>query len=419
MASESQLRQAVSFATQLYGDKASRAYHAFVRREPLSQVAYGARRRDPYPNYEIVRSRGPFVRNRFGHLTTVDHEICKEILRSRRFGPRSEWERNTPGGESGDLSFLGYNPPDHTRLRRLAAPAFSPRQMEGYRPLIEECVEALLDDAERAGRFDLVSSFAAPLPITVITRLMGIPANETEEFATYGATIGTALSGVTSLRHAARLVEADKALEAIFTRLFELRRHDPQEDVVSYVVAAEGDSITPSEMVPLCTLLLVAGFETTVNGIGNGVLAFMAHRDQWERLVADPSLAAAAVDEVLRYDAPVQGTSRISFDETTVGGERLAKDQFVQLRLGGANRDPRVFDRPEQFDITRGNASEHLAFSGGIHYCLGAPLARLELEIALTALARRLPAMQHVGGPAKYRRSLVIHGPSSVAMSTS
>lgn len=320
-----ELGQAAAFAKALYADKAARAYDAFVRHEPLSQVAYGARRGNPYPNYEIVRSRGPFVRNRFGHPTTVDHAICKEILRSRRFGPRAEWEANNPEGEDGDLSFLGYNPPDHTRLRRLAAPAFSPRQMEGYRPLIEGCVETLLDDAERAGSFDLVSSFAAPLPITVITRLMGIPASETDEFATYGATIGTALSGVTSLRHAARLVEADKALEAIFTRLFELRRRDPQEDVVSYVVAAEGDTITPAEMVPLCTLLLVAGFETTVNGIGNGVLAFMAHRDQWERMVADPSLAATAVEEVLRYDAPVQGTSRISFDDTTIAGSGSPK----------------------------------------------------------------------------------------------
>lgn len=419
MSTSSEVRQAALFAKALYTDKAARAYHAFVRREPLSQVAYGARRRNPYPNYEIVRSRGPFVRNRFGHLTTVDHAVCKEILRSRRFGPRPEWQASEPGGAEGDLSFLGYNPPDHTRLRKLAAPAFSPRQMQQYRPLIKECVEALLDDAERAGSFDLVATFAAPLPITVITRLMGIPANETDEFATYGATIGTALSGVTSLRHAARLVEADKALEAIFNRLFELRRRDPQDDIVSYVVAAEGDSITTAEMVPLCTLLLVAGFETTVNGIGNGVLAFMEHRDQWDRLVTDPSLAAGAVDEVLRYDAPVQGTSRISFDDTTIAGERIAKDQFVQLRLGGAGRDPKVFEHPEQFDITRANAAEHLAFSAGIHYCLGSPLARLELEIALAALARRFPRLRHTGRAVKYRRSLVIHGPSSVPMRTS
>lgn len=419
MSRSGELRQAAAFAKTLYVDKAARGYHAFVQREPLSQLAYGHWRRNPYPNYEVIRARGSFVRNRFGHPTTVDHAICKDILRSRRFGPRPEWQANEPGGEDGDLSFLGYNPPDHRRLRLLAAPAFSPRQMQGYRPLIEQCVEGLLDDAERAGSFDLVASFAAPLPITVITSLMGIPESETDEFATYGAAIGTALSGVTSLRHAARLMEADKALEAIFTRLFELRRREPQDDVVSYVVSAEGDSIKSAEMVPLCTLLLVAGFETTVNAIGNGVLAFMEHREQWERVVADPSLAAGAVDEVLRYDAPVQGTSRVSFDDTTIGGERIAKDQFVQLRLGGANRDPAVFEHPDRFDITRFNASDHLAFSGGIHYCLGAPLARLELEIALAALARRLPQLTCASEPVKYRRSLVIHGPSAVSMCTS
>lgn len=418
MASMRDLRQAASFAKALYADKALRAYHAFGRRDPLSQIAYGPWRRNPYPSYEMVRSRGPFVRNRFGHQTTVDHAICKEILRSRRFGPRPEWQANRPGEEGGDLSFLGYNPPDHSRLRRLAAPAFSPRQMEGYQPLIQSCVDDLLDIAERAGSFELVSSFAAPLPIAVITRLMGITANETDEFARYGAAIGTALSGVTSLRHAARLMEADQALEGIFARLFELRRREPKDDVVSYIVAAEGDSITPAEIVPLCTLLLVAGFETTVNAIGNGVMAFMAHREQWQHLVADPSLAQRAVEEVLRYDAPVQGTSRTSFDDTTAGGQAIAEDEFVQLRLGGANRDPAVFENPDRFDILRANASEHLAFSGGIHYCLGAPLARLELEIAFASLARRLPQLRQAKGRVKYRRSLVIHGPSAVRLRT-
>ncbi len=413
-----ELRQTARFAKLLYADKASRAYNAVVRRDPFSQMAYGPWRRNPYPNYEIVRGQGPFVRNRFGHRTTVDHAICKEILRSRRFGPRPEWQANAPGGEGGDLSFLGYNPPDHSRLRRLAAPAFSPRQMEGYQPLIESCVDDLIDKAERAGSFDLVSSLAAPLPIVVITRLMGIPASETKEFARYGAAIGTALSGVTSLRHAARLMEANRALEGIFTRLFELRRREPKDDVVSYVVAAEGDSITPAEMVPLCTLLLVAGFETTVNAIGNGVLAFMANREQWERLVADPALVASAVDEVLRYDAPVQGTSRTSFDDTTVGGQQIVKDEFVQLRLGGANRDPAVFEHPDRFDVSRVNASDHLAFSSGIHYCLGAPLARLELEIAFGALARRLPHLKQVNGQVSYRSSLVIRGPAAIRMRT-
>ncbi|MBO1768221.1 cytochrome P450 [Allobranchiibius sp. GilTou38] len=416
MADATQLKQTVRFATSLYADKGARAYHAFVRREPLSQLAYGHRLRDPYPNYEVVRARGPFVSNRFGHPTTVDHAVCNEILRSRRFGPRAEHEASGPGGEEGDLSFLTYNPPDHTRLRRLVAPAFGPRQMRGYRGLIEQTVDDLLHDVEEQGSFDLVSGFASPLPIAVISRMMGIPDSETDGFATYGAAIGTALSGVTSLRHAARLMQASRALTDVFTRLFELRRREPHDDVISHLVAAQGEAITPEEMVPLCTLLLLAGFETTVNAIGNGVLAFMEHRDQWERLVADPGLAAGAVEEVLRFDAPVQGTSRVSFDDTVIRGTPIGREELVQLRIGGANRDPTVFDQPDRFDITRPNAAEHLTFSGGIHYCLGAPLARLELEVVFGALARRLPQLRRTDRPVRYRRSLVIHGPAVLPM---
>ena len=181
MADTTQLKQTARFATSLYADKGARAYHAFVRREPLSQLAYGHRLRDPYPNYEVVRSRGPFVRNRFGHPTTVDHAICNEILRSRRFGPRPESEPSVPD-EEGDLSFLGYNPPDHTRLRRLVTPAFGPRQMLGYRGLIEQTVDDLLDEVERSESVDLVSGFASPLPIAVISRMMGHPGLGDEEF---------------------------------------------------------------------------------------------------------------------------------------------------------------------------------------------------------------------------------------------
>ncbi len=411
MSAVAQTREALSFAGNLYGLRAKRAYRGYLRGDLFAQLGTRRGRENPYPLYEAIRHSGPFVPTMAGNLATADHAICNAVLRSRRFGVRPEGAPSpAEAGEPSDLSFLDLNPPDHTRLRRLAAPAFGPKQIAGFRPQIEATVAALLDDASAAGSFDLVSAYAAPLPISVITELLGIPDADVDEFSRHGAAIGGALEGIRSLRHARQLMIADRELTALLERLLQLRRREPRDDLVSALVAAEGDRIQAHELVPMLSLLLIAGFETTVNLIGNAVVALMEHPDQWRLLVDDPSLAGRAVDEVLRFDPPVQRTMRFSFDDTEIAGQPVRRGQVVNVLIGATGRDPRVFDDPDRFDIIRTPSTELLAFSSGIHYCLGQPLAHLEAEIALQQLAIRLPDLRQVGR-LRRRPATLIRGP--------
>ncbi len=406
-----QLRAAARFAGALYGDRARLVVHG-ARGDAFAQLRGRAGRVDPYPVYERVRAEGGWVTTRLGNLATVDHAACSAVLRSRRFGVRPEGQSSGPDDDF-DLSFLDRNPPDHTRLRRLAASAFSPRRVAGYRQSVDKTVDGLLDEALGRGEFDLVSSYAAPLPIAVITDLLGIPDADAAAFTRYGTAIGGALGGIRSLGHARELTRADAELDALFASLFERRRAEPRDDLISELVAAEGDRIEPQELRPMCGLLLIAGFETTVNLIGNAVHTLLRHPDQWERLVADPGRAGAVVQEVLRFEPPVHRTARISFDDTEVEGRPVRAQQFVHVLLGGANRDPAVFERPDVFDPDRSHASEHLAFSSGIHHCLGRPLAELEAVIALARLAERAPRLRRAG-TMRLRPSTLIRGPRSL-----
>jgi P450-derived glycosyltransferase activator len=402
MADATALLQLAGFTAQLYQAKVVLGYHGYARHDELALLMLHPGRDDPYPVYERLRDRGPIVRSAIGPWVTTSHQLCNAILRDRRFGVGSDG--------LGGLSFLEMNPPDHTRLRRLAAPAFSPKRMAGYAARIEKTVQQLLDDLPAGGPFDLVSAFAAPLPIAVISDLLGVPLTHADDFARWGATIGTALDGVKGVRHLRALLQANAALEALFRELFELRRREPQDDVISKVVAAEGEQLRPDEMVPLCTLLFIAGFETTVNLISNGVMALLAHREQWTALHRDPSLAAGAVEEILRYDPPVQRTGRLALADAQLDGAFIRRGEYVVTLTGAANRDPAVYDEPARFDITRTLPVEHLAFSSGIHYCLGAPLARMEATIALAALAQRLPGLRRAGRVVR-RNAATIRGP--------
>lgn len=409
------LRRAACFAASLYRQRADVLVAGYVRRDPMALLQLRPGREDPYRLYAAMRAEGAILPTRLGNWVTTSHRVCDSVLRDRRLGVRSVESSRTSAAEAAaddfDLSFLDMNPPDHTRLRRLVAPAFSPRQMAGYRPRVQAVVARLLDEATGQGEFDLVSAFAAPLPIRVITDLLGIPDVEAADFARYGAVIGSALDGIQSLAHARRLLAARDELTAMFEALFELRRRDPADDVVSTIVAAEGDQIQPAEMVPICVLLLIAGFETTVNLIGNAVVALLDHREQWERLCADPAvLAEAAVEETLRFDSPVQRTARVALEPIDLEGHPVHKDQFVVTLLGAANRDPEVFDDPDRFDIGRPAGPDHLAFSSGIHYCVGQPLARLEASVALQGLAERLPGLR-LAGAVRRRNATTIRGP--------
>ncbi|RZU48385.1 hypothetical protein EV385_0099 [Krasilnikovia cinnamomea] len=411
------LRRTAAFAAALYRRRLEFAYHGYVRRDPMSLLHLRAGRENPYAVYDGMRQAGPLAPTRLGNWVTVSHSVCGTVLRDRRFGVNATELTVTAPGDEFDMSFLDRDPPDHTRLRRLAQPAFSPRQMAGYRPRVEARVDELLD---RAGDdFDLVSAFAAPLPIAVITDLLGVPDADADRFTRYGAVIGSALEGIHSLRHAARLKAANDELRALFESLFALRRREPADDVISRIVAAEGDQIQPGEMLPMCSLLLVAGFETTVNLIGNAVHALLGHPRQWADLCADPAgLAGPAIEETLRWDPPVQRTARCAQQDVELEGRTVAKGKFVVTLLGAANRDPEVWREPDRFDIHREQTADHLAFSSGIHYCVGAPLARLEATIALRRLAERLPGLRR-NGPLRRRASSVVRGPLHLPVRTS
>jgi cytochrome P450 len=407
----SDLHQAISFAAGLYRERAGVLLAGYVQRDQVALLALAPGRTNPYAIYDRIRARGTLVPTRVADWATPSHRVCSAVLRDRRFGVRLEDEL---AADDLDMSLLTMNPPDHTRLRRLIQPAFSPKIVAGYAGRIERTVGGLLDAAAAAGEFDLISDFAAVLPIAVITDLLGIPDADSAYFARIGAIIGSAIGGVRSLRHAARLQESADALERLFAGLFELRRREPQDDIVSRIVAAEGTQIMPSEMQSLCALLLVAGFETTVNAIGNGVLALLAHPDQWHALCADPAgLAPRAVSEALRFDPPVQLTERLALEPMELEGQAISRGQSVLTLIGAANRDPEAFDHADTFDLHRDGTTDNLAFSSGIHYCAGQPLARLELTIALQLLAERMPGLARAG-KIERRNSNIIRGPIRV-----
>jgi cytochrome P450 len=401
--------QALAFASSLYLHRANVAFAGYARHDPMARLQLRPGRANPYAIYDEMRTSGTVVPTRLGNWATTSHRVSNTVLRERHFGVRPLG--TMPAPDEMNLSFLDMNQPDHTRLRRLAMPAFSPKAVATYRDRITGTVGELLDTADARRGFDLVSTLAAPLPIAVITDLLGIPEAEASDFARVGVVIGSALDGIRSLRHAGQLQAANVRLQKLFESLFELRRRAPGDDVVSQIVAAEGDKIKPAEMLPMCVLLLVAGFETTVNLIGNAVLALLDHREQWEALCADPiGMAPLAVEEALRFDPPVQRTARVALEATELDGKPVRKGQLVVTLIGAANRDPEVYERPDIFDISRRPGVDHLAFSSGIHYCVGQPLAKLEATIALQMLAERLPSLRR-RGPVKRRNATTIRGP--------
>ena len=404
--------EAGKFLGGMYLQRMQILYSARVRGDLFSRLIYPGDRTDPYEIYERMRAIGPMLPTRLGNYTTTSYPISHEVLRSRNFGVTPVDGEDIAHNDLLDLSLLQLNPPDHTRLRRLAAPAFTPRRMDGYRALVESAINRLLDSAADEGEFDVMAGYAAPLPITVMTNLLGLP-NDSEKFRRIGSTIARALDGVWSLKQARTLAGADAELREVFDELLVRRAVEPGDDLVSALVAEQGDKITAAELGPLVRLLLIAGFETTVNAIGSGMRWLLNDRDQWELLVKEPERAPAVAEEVLRFDPPVQQAVRVALTETEVAGFPIRKNQWIIPVLAAANRDPEVYPEPNRFDITRESPAEHLAFSGGIHYCLGSPLARMELAMALRALAERFPDLRPAG-PVEMRPGTTLRGPLRV-----
>lgn len=302
---------------------------------------------------------------------------------------------------------LNLDPPDHTRLRKLVNKAFTARTVSRLRPRIEEIADELIDRIAQAGRVDLLESYAFPLPITVICELLGIPAADRDNFRTWSNTIVSAATPEQLQRDSA-------ALAAYLAELVASKRAQPTEDLLSDLVhvSEEGDQLSEVELLSMAFLLLVAGHETTVNLIANGVRALLDRPDQLAALRADPSLLPGAVEEFLRFDGPINvATLRFTTAPVQVGDVVIPADQFVMVSLLGANRDGEKFAEPDRLDITRPTGG-HLAFGHGIHYCIGAPLARLEAEIAIGRLLARFGTIELDGEPAqlRWRDSTLMHG---------
>lgn len=295
-----------------------------------------------------------------------------------------------PSGGSLSTHMLNSDPPDHTRLRRLVQKAFTPRRIAGMRPRVEEIAGELLEEMERGTEADLVEAYALPLPITVIGELLGVPAADRPLFHSRGRRL-TEGRGERESFHSA-LEELARYLDGLVAA----KRADPADDLLSDLVRArdEGDRLTDPELTSMAFLLLFAGHETTVNLIANGVHALLAHPGQLAALRADPSLLPGAVEELLRFEGPVNiATLRYAAEPLTIGGAEIPAGEFVNVALIGADRDPARFPDPDRLDITR-QAAGHLAFGHGIHHCLGAPLARMEAEIAFSRLLERFPRLR-------------------------
>jgi cytochrome P450 len=373
-------------------------------------------RERPYALYERLRAEGPLAPSALG-LVTTSHAVAQEVLRSDRFGVGFDTGR-VPGffgrvlrfGDELDASgvaerpsMLVVDPPDHTRYRRLVSRAFTPRATAAFEPMIRRTADGLLDDlAATDGPVDLVDGFAAQLPVLVIAELLGVPTDRREDFLRWGAAAAATLDAGLPLGRYLTAERGLRAMHAFLREHFERLRRDPGDDLVSRLVGLPGEeALTERELHATVMLLLGAGFETTVNLIGNAVVALDAHRDQWQALRAEPAEWANAVEEALRWDSPVQLTGRTARAEVEVAGRRVPPGTRVTVLLGAANRDPGVFADPAGFDVTRGNAREHLAFSAGVHYCVGAGLARLEAEVALQALSERFPRLRVAGRPVR------------------
>ena len=378
-------------------------------RPALAELANPAVLPDPYPVLAGLREASPFAAPLpaplpDGALVVVGrHEDCSRILRD----PRSSSERGrsllSPPEAPRAASFLSLDPPDHTRLRRLVSKAFTPRVIAALAPRIRELAHGLLTAAPEGNQagdgreIELVSQLAYPLPVRIISELLGVPATDHARFAGWSARLAHSLQpqfGSVDLEELAAVQEARLEFADYVRELVALRRASPADDLLSQLIRAEDDGqvLSEQELIGTCVLLLVAGHETTVSLISNAVLALLRHRDQLAALRADPDLAAGAVEETLRYDAPVQFTGRVARDGMQIGPVSAPDGAVLMLLLAATGRDPAVFADPDRFDIRRTPAGGpgHLAFAAGPHFCLGAPLARLEATIALQAFVTRV-----------------------------
>lgn len=395
---------------------------ASIEFNPLSPATLA----NPYPIYDRLRATAPVFRTSFGPWFITRHEDVAFVLRDRRFGRAYNEEAqkrygpealNEPALAAISRMMLFLDPPDHTRVRSLVASAFAAKRIEGLRSDIQALADRLLDDVAERGQMDVVNDFAFRLPIWVICDLIGIPEEDRTPF-------------LKSFRIASRMLEAlplsrtemDEAnaqvvfLNGYFGKLFQLRQCEPRGDLATHLVQAEGGGkkITREELTANVILLFGAGFETTTNLIGNALLALHRHPAELARLKGQPSLLGSALDELLRYGAPVQFTVRKALESAVIGETEIRAGESIMVGIGAASRDPAVYPNPHRLLLSR-KGVRPLAFGGGIHFCLGAQLGRIELEVALSTILRRFPSLQlHGVDSPKWRSSFVLRGLESL-----
>ncbi|WP_328387751.1 cytochrome P450 [Nocardia sp. NBC_00416] len=382
---------------------------------------------NPYPLIEELRGDGGLRRIRPLWIT-MDHALCREILRDNRFGVgmptvlrmpefvrRALDRRPIPANPVDPPSMLMLDQPEHTRMRKPVAAAFTPRAIARLRDRVTTVTDELLAALPDDGPADLVGEFAAQVPIAIISEMLGFPDRDREMFLRWGDAISPLLDiGISWSTHE-RAMRSSEAVQDYLLAHIDRLRIEPGEDVLSSLVT-KGE-LSTHELCASATLLMGAGFETTVNLIGKGIVLLLEHPDQLARLRAEPDLWPGAVEEILRFDPPVQTTARIAQTDVDIDGRQLRRGASVVLSLAGANRDPKMFPDPARFDITRDNAKEHLGFSSGIHACLGASLARMEAAYALRALFEQFPGLR-LSGPPRRRQLYTLHGYESLPVRT-
>jgi cytochrome P450 len=379
---------------------------------------------DPYPTYRRLRDEHPILWNDETRQWLISrHADVNRLLRDRRlgrtylhtathaaFGREAPPAWHAPFHELNDAGMLDLEPPDHTRLRRLVSRAFTPRTVEALRPRVEAIVNGLIDDFGGRGEVDLIADYAEPLPVTVIAELLGIPEADRHLLRPWSADICLMYELNPPDESARKAVAASLDFSAYLRDLLAERRVHPGEDLISGLagVVDHGDTLTEQELVATCVLLLNAGHEASVNGAGNGWWTLFRHPDALVRLRAEPALMRTAIEELLRFDTPLSMFERWVLEPIEVQGVALERGQEIAMLFGSANRDPAAFDHADELDLGR-DPNPYLSFGAGIHYCLGAPLAKLELGIAFETLLRRVPRLELVETP-RWKPMFVLRG---------
>jgi cytochrome P450 len=382
--------------------------------------------RDPYPTYARLRSEDPVHHRMIDDEHTwllTRYEDCVTVLRDPRCSaekfpqPALEEIAATPESPLAQMAravmgmMLVKDPPDHTRLRTLVNKAFTPRRVESLRVRLQGVVDDLLDAVRDRGKMDVIADLAAPLPLIAIAELLGLPAEDRAQLKLWSDRFVTFIDGTIRDAGLAEAAQATGELRAYLSDIVALRRDDPRDDLISALISAHEaeDRLTEDELYATITLLLAAGHETTTNLIGNGLLALLQHPDQLRRLRSEPGTIRPAVEELLRYDSPVQVTSRVPTENIVIGEKTIPAGHEINTSLGASNRDPEVFPDPDRLDITR-NDPRHLSFGFGTHFCLGAALARLEGQLAIRSVAERMPGLRLDTDKFDWRPGIVLRG---------